>query len=80
MTTNKITKEDFIEGARSAVLAALDGYIQDLTGHEKACAWRDGDLTELFAGIDAHMGRVATRFNDPESREIGSADLSIIFD
>lgn len=80
MQTTTITKEQFIEGARAAVLGALDNYMRDLTGSDNARGAMDADLPALFAGLDAHMGRVATRFNNPESTEIGSACLRITAD
>ena len=72
-----IDKSDFIEGARAAVLIALDGYMRDLTGSYNARGAADADLPALFKALDAHMERVATRLNDPESQEIGAAFLSI---
>ena len=72
-----IDKSDFIEGARAAVLIALDGYMRELTESYNARGATDADLPALFKALDAHMERVATRFNDPESQEIGSAFLSI---
>lgn len=78
MAIKKITEEQFIDGARAAVLAALDKYMRELTFHEDARGASDADLPDLFKGLDAHMRRVAARFNDPESVEIGSASLSII--
>lgn len=77
MQTKTITAEDFRDGARQTVLKALDGYMRELTGSDEARGATDGDLPALFAGIDAHMMRVAARFNDPESEEVGSAYLSI---
>lgn len=77
MQTKTISAEDFREGARQAVLKALDGYMRELTGSDKARGATDGDLPALFAGIDAHITRVADRFNDPESEEVGSAYLTI---
>lgn len=77
MTIKTITQEEFNEGARAAVLAALDGYLRDLTGSDSARGAADADLPALFAGLDAHMARVAARINDPESEEVGSASLSI---
>ena len=77
MTAVTITQEQFLEGARSAVLEALDGYMRDLSGSERARGATDGDLPHLFAALDAHMLRVAKRFNDPHSQEVGSACLSI---
>jgi hypothetical protein len=72
-----IDKRAFVEGARAAVLSALDGYMRELTGSDNARGATDADLPALFKALDAHMDRVATRFNDPESQEIGSASLSI---
>jgi hypothetical protein len=65
------------KGARAAVLGALDDYMRSLTGCDHARGATDGDLPSLFSGLDAHMARVAARFNDPESREVGSAYLGI---
>ncbi|MBP0633622.1 MULTISPECIES: hypothetical protein [unclassified Cupriavidus] len=76
MQTKTITAEAFREGAREAVLKALDGYMRELTCCDNARGATDGDLPALFAGIDAHMMRVAGRFN-PESEEVGSAYLTI---
>ena len=77
MQTKTITQEQFIDGARTAVLAALDDYMRELTGSDNARGAKDADPPALFAGLDAHMGRVAARFNAPESQEVGSAYLSI---
>lgn len=77
MQTKTITQEQFIGVARDAVLAALDVYMRELTGCDNARGASDADLPSLFAGIDAHMARVAVRFNDPESQEVGSAHLNI---
>lgn len=74
----QISEEDFIDGARSAVLQALDGYMQDLTRSERAKGSNDADLPELFKALDAHMRRVAARFNDPESQEVGSAFFEVL--
>ncbi|MGY6257279.1 hypothetical protein ACXIVK_27860 [Paraburkholderia caledonica] len=77
MQTKTISGEAFRDGARDAVLKALDTYVRDLTCCDNARGATDGDLPALFAGIDAHMARVAARFNDPNSQEVGSAYLSI---
>ena len=34
--SKSIDKSDFIEGARAAVLIALDGYMRELTGSDNA--------------------------------------------
>lgn len=78
--TKTITKAQLIDGARTAVLAALDEYMENVTGHIDARGWRDCDLPVLFAGLDAHMDRVAERFSNPESLEVGSAYLRITTD
>lgn len=36
------------------------------------------DLPALFGGLDKHLERLAARFNDPNSTEIGSAAIQII--
>ena len=77
MQTKTITAEAFRDGARQAVLKALDAYMRELTCCDNARGATDGDLPALFAGIDAHVTRVATWFNDPNSEEVGSAFLSI---
>lgn len=73
----RISHIDFRDGARTAVLTALDDYMQEMTGHANARGASDADLPALFAGLDAHMERLATRLNDPSSHEIGSAELLI---
>lgn len=78
MNIKTITLEEFNEGARAAVLAALDGYMRELTGCDNARGATDADLPALFAGLDTHMGRVASRFNALESTEAGSAALQIV--
>jgi hypothetical protein len=75
--TKTITAVEFRDGARAAVLKALDTYMREVTGCDNARGARDSDHPQLFAAIDAHVGRVAERLNDPESEEIGSAYLSI---
>lgn len=77
MTRKEITKEEFIDGARAVVLGALDEYMRELTGSDNARGAADADLPDLFAALDKHMERVASRFNDPESQEVGSASISI---
>lgn len=77
MQTTTITQSQFIDGARAAVLAALDGYMRDLTGSDNARGASDADLPALFAGLDVHLGRIAARFNAPESQEVDSACLTI---
>lgn len=77
MQTKTISAEAFRDGAREAVLKALDAYMRELTCCDNARGATDGDLPALFAGIDAHMTRVAARFNNPDSEEVGSAFLSI---
>ena len=77
MQTKAISTEAFRDGAREAVLKALDGYMRELTCSDNARGATDADLPALFAGIDAHMTRVAARFIDPNSEEVGSAYLSI---
>ncbi len=72
-----IDHEDYISGARDAVLGALDEYVRELTGCDTAQGWRDYDLPALLPAIDAHMSRLAARINDPDSEEIGSAHLGI---
>lgn len=80
MTPVRLTKEQFLEGARAAVLKSLDEYMRELTGCANARGAKDAELPKLFAGVDDHMLRVARRFNDPESQEVGSAHLSIGLD
>lgn len=75
--TKTITADEFRDGARDAVLKALDTYMLELTGCDNARGARDADLPKLFAGIDAHMDLVAARLNHPDSDEVGSAYLSI---
>jgi len=77
---NTMTIDGFLMGARDVVLVALDAYVREMVGHNKAMGARDEDLTELFKGIDAHMTKVAKRYNDPESNEPGSATFGVIFD
>lgn len=78
MNIKNITQKEFNEGAHAVVLAALDGYMRELTGCENARGATDADLPALFAGLDAHMGRVASRFNACDSNEAGSAKLLIV--
>lgn len=73
-----VPESQFIDGARLAVLGALDGYMRVLTGCDNARGATDADLPELFSALDAHMRKVAKRFNDPESQEIGSAALKVV--
>lgn len=73
-----IGADAFRDGARDVVLAALDTYMRTLTQSDRALGARDSDLPMLFAALDAHMDRVAARFNAPESKEVGSAFLSIV--
>ncbi|HDR9758698.1 hypothetical protein KDX16_15490 [Burkholderia vietnamiensis] len=75
--TKTIPIDEFRDGARDAVLKALDTYMREQTGCDNARGARDADLPQLFAGIDAHMDRVAARLNRPDSDEVGSAHLSI---
>ncbi|CAB3754165.1 hypothetical protein [Paraburkholderia humisilvae] len=75
--TKTVTADEFRDGARDAVLKALDKYMRELTGCDNARGARDADLPQLFAGIDGHMARVAERLNRPDSDEVGSAYLSI---
>lgn len=77
MADKTITREDMQEGARQAVLDALDSYMQEVTGEGTARGWRDGDLPDLFLAVDAHINRVADRFALPDSKEAGSAFLKI---
>ncbi|MCA8270375.1 hypothetical protein [Burkholderia vietnamiensis] len=72
-----ISEADFVQGARDAVLEALDVYMRNVTGCLMAVGWRDSDLPELFTGIDAHMGRVAARFRAQDSTEAGAVNFSI---
>ena len=78
MTAKTISAEQFRDGARDAVLKALDEYVRDLTECSKSMGARDEDLPALFAGIDAHMSRVAERFNAPDSSEPGSEFIKIV--
>lgn len=80
MKHRTITETEFIDEARTRVIRALDGYMQELTGHDEATCLKDADLLLLFPGLDAAMRQVADRFNDPDSPEVGSAMLSIIED
>lgn len=77
MTHKTITEAEFIDEARTRVLMSLDEYMQELTGCDEAICLKDADLHLLFPGLDAAMRQVAGRFNDPDSREVGSAELSI---
>lgn len=77
MATKTISADQFRDGVRDAVLKALDEYVRELTDCDKALGARDSDLPELFAALDAHMDRVAARFNQPESAEPGSAFFRI---
>lgn len=73
MREKTISAEDFKEGARQAVLKALDEYMREITDCDIALGARDSDLPHLFRALDAHMDRVAERFNHPQSIEAGSA-------
>lgn len=79
MNVTKMTAEDFKKGARDCVLEALDEYMRRVTGYANALGARDEDLPKLFPALDAHMDRVAARFNDPESKEPGSLHFSVIY-
>ncbi|WP_186078715.1 hypothetical protein [Burkholderia gladioli] len=80
MNTSLIPFEAFRTHLRDAILVALDDAMRELTGCETALGSRDADLPHLFAAIDEHAIRLAHRFNDPESEEVGSAYLSIRLD
>lgn len=73
----RISIETFKDGLRNAILATLDTYMQEVADCETAKGWRDKDLPELFKAIDAHADTLEARFNDPESKEPGSAFLLI---
>lgn len=77
MTTKTLPLEDLIELGRNAVLDALDKLMIEQTGHEWAKGWRDSDLAALFPAIDAHIERVAKRFEDKRSSEPGSSSIKI---
>ena len=72
-----ISYREFRDGARDAVLEALDEYMRDITRCDKAIGARDSDLPDLFAGLDAHMAKIAARFNELDSAEPGSAFFKI---
>lgn len=59
--TPVITQDQFINGARDAVLDALDTYVRGLTGHAKTLGAKDAELPALFEGIDAHARLVHSR-------------------
>lgn len=74
-TPSSMTLDDFILAGRQVVLDALDEFIRDKLNHEKARGWTDGELPELFKGVDAHLKTVAGRINKGE--EPGSANFSV---
>ncbi|KVN57498.1 hypothetical protein [Burkholderia stagnalis] len=78
MKEKAVSFEVFRDNIRDAVLGALDDEIRAVTGCDSACGARDSDLPHLFAALDAHAMRLAHRFNDPESEEVGSAGLAIV--
>ena len=71
----KTSKENFIQNGRDFVLAAMDAYIRELTESDRARGWLDKDLPALIPALDAHFSAVAARFADPESEEVGSANI-----
>lgn len=79
MDTKKIPFDLFLEGMQGAVLHALDEYMVDVSNSDNAKGWRDSDLPMLFKALEFHAERVAARFNDLDSNEVGSAYLSIVY-
>jgi len=74
----QIKIEDFKNQMREAVLKALDECMVSITDFEGAKGWRDTDLPNLFAALDAHSNNVASRFNETDSDEQGSALVKFI--
>ena len=60
-TTQVISQDQFVNGARDAVLDALDTYVRGLTGHPKTLGATDAELPALFEGIDKHARLVHAR-------------------
>lgn len=73
----KITREDWRNGLRNAVLAAMDEYVQERLGHPRALGATDNDLPSLFPCIDEHADRLAARINDPNGGVLGSYAVNI---
>lgn len=60
MTDRTIPYDEFQDGLRNAVLAALDDYAGRFGGVE---GWIDAELGSLFTGVDAHARTLAARIN-----------------
>lgn len=63
-TETLILHDDWINGGRDAVIAALDNYVRETLSHHAARGATDADLPSLFRAIDAHLDRLAARIND----------------
>lgn len=66
---------DFQDGARDAVIKALDTYVEELTSISGQ-GWKDQELPALFRGLDAHTRTVAERIN----RDLTAHDFKIDMD
>lgn len=63
-TETLIPYNDWINGGRDVVLAALDNYVRETMSHHAASGATDADLPDLFRAIDAQLERLAARIND----------------
>lgn len=64
--TQRVEKSWETDGLRRAVLDALDKCVQDATGLPQQ-GWRDDELPELFAALDAHEARIKARLGIREN-------------
>ena len=70
-----ISREQWIEGGRNAVLDALDQFTRVSVGHVEARGWTDPELPNLFRAVDRQLGLIADRINSGE--EPGSAFFQV---
>lgn len=78
MAITNIHIEQFSDVLRTKVLEAIDEVTQEFVNHPKAKGWKDSDLPDLFKGLDAHIQRLAARYNSPESDEYNSAFVRFV--
>lgn len=77
MSVRKIAREEFLDGARQAVVEAIDAYVQAQMADHRVHGYEDADLPKLFKAIDAHMEVIIARINAPDSTVPNSAFVQI---
>ena len=75
MQSKIIPFSQFESDLRDVVLKSLDEFAADVMETERVKGWKDGELSALFLGVDAHAKALAKRIN--AGHEVNSAFVRI---